>query len=160
MLPRSERDALIEKYASGPALIRQVWERVPLEARSWRPSPQRWSAHEVVCHCADSETYAAIRIRLLFGERTATIIGYDQDAWCQKLDYAKQDAELALQTIAAVRAWTAPMLRSAPEDYWHHVGTHSEVGRYSANDWLRIYSDHLDVHARQIERNIEAFEGR
>ena len=32
---------------------------VPGKALQWRPKPGEWSAHEVVCHCADAETVAA-----------------------------------------------------------------------------------------------------
>ena len=28
---------------------------------------------------------------------------------------------------------------------------------YTAAGWLRIYAEHLDVHARQILRNVEEF---
>ena len=36
---------------------------VPDSAVKWRPAPGKWSAHEVVCHCADAEMNAAARIR-------------------------------------------------------------------------------------------------
>ena len=58
------REAFLRRYAKGPLLLRNAWEAVPPEVRTWRPSADKWSAHEVVVHCADSETYAAIRIRL------------------------------------------------------------------------------------------------
>ncbi len=65
-----ERDALIEQYAQGPDELRKALARVPKEALQWRPAPGKWSAHEVVVHCADSETNAALRLRYLArGER-------------------------------------------------------------------------------------------
>ena len=44
-----------------------------------------------------------------------------------------------------------------PEDAWSRAGRHSESGPYSMEAWLRIYSDHLEGHARQIERNLDAW---
>lgn len=158
MLSRTDRNTLIARYTDGPRLLRAAWESVPDEARHWRPADKKWSAHEVVCHCADSETYAAIRIRMLFCERDAMITAYNENVWCEKLDYHALSADLALDTIEAVRAYTVPVLRAAKEDYWHHVGLHTEHGRYSAEDWLRIYAEHLEVHARQIERNVKAWQ--
>ena len=35
---------------------------------------------------------------------------------------------------------------------WSRAGTHSESGRYTAEDWLRIYADHAHNHAAQIRR--------
>ena len=31
--------------------------------------------------------------------------------------------------------------------------------RYAAEDWLSIYAEHLDGHARQIEANVTAWRG-
>jgi hypothetical protein len=155
-----ERDALIARYAAGPDLLRAALAKVPREALQWRPGPGRWSAHEVVCHCADSEANAALRIRYLAVEKDPLIVGYDQDAWAVALDYHAQPLEPALQTVVAVRANTAPLLRRLPETAWARVGRHTESGRYGAEDWLRSYADHLEKHSRQIERNLEAWHAR
>ena len=65
----AERERLIRQYAEGPARLRGALARVPEEARKWRPAPGEWSAHEIVCHCADSETNGAARIRYVVAER-------------------------------------------------------------------------------------------
>ena len=51
------------------------------------PGAGKWSVHEVVVHCADSETNAALRIRYLIAEKEPLIVGYDQDAWARVFDY-------------------------------------------------------------------------
>ncbi len=33
---------------------------------------------------------------------------------------------------------------------WEREGSHSASGRYSVDDWLRIYADHSHDHAEQI----------
>jgi DinB superfamily len=153
----ARRDALILKYAEGPARLRAAWASVPEEARQWRPAPEKWSAHEVVVHCADSETNAAQRIRYVLAEKEATIVGYDQEAWARDFDYHAHPVEVALLTVEAVRANTAALLRRLPASAWSKVGRHSEHGRYSAEDWLGIYADHVHNHASQIERNLLAW---
>jgi DinB superfamily len=156
-LDEAGRDALVSKYAEGPARLRAAWASVPEEARQWRPAPGKWSAHEVVVHCADSETNAAQRIRYVLAEKEATIIGYDQEAWARDFDYHAHPAELALTTVEAVRANTAAMLRRMPAAVWSKAGTHTEHGRYSAEDWLASYAEHVHNHASQIERNLAAW---
>jgi DinB superfamily len=151
------REALVSKYAEGPARLRAAWAMVPEGARQWRPAPGKWSAHEVVVHCADSETNAAQRIRYVLSEKEATIIGYDQEAWARDFDYHSHPVELALQTVDAVRANTAALLRRLPAAAWNKAGTHSEHGAYSAEDWLFSYAAHVHGHASQIERNLEAW---
>ena len=159
MLDAATREALIKRYEDGPRILREALAAVPSEAMKWRPAPGKWSVHEVICHCADSETNSASRIRYLVGEPRPTIIGYDQDAWAREFDYHGQSLELALTQIESVRAWTAAFIRRLPEHEWNATGTHSEMPDvpYSAETWLAIYAEHLEIHARQIRRNVEAW---
>jgi DinB superfamily len=159
-LSQSERQRLIQQYADGPSRLRTAFDAVPVEARQWRPAPGEWSAHEVICHCADSETQAASRIRVLVSEKDAIIVGYDQDAWARDFDYHRQPLDLAFAVVNAVRANTAALLHRLPEDAWQKEGRHTESGRYTAENWLRIYAEHLEVHARQIESNMAAWRAK
>ena len=153
-LSRSERDTLIAQYAAGPARLKAALATVPTEAMKWRPAPGEWSAHEIICHCADSETSAYARIRLLTAETEPTIQGYDQDRWAKTLDYHSHPLEPALATVDGVRANTAALIRRLPDEAWTRAGRHTESGRYTAEEWLKIYADHLEGHARQIEQNV------
>lgn len=154
-LSRSERDALIAQYAAGPARIRAALATVPAAAMKWRPAPGEWSAHEIVCHCADSETNSYARIRFLLSEKDPVIQGYDQEQWAKTLDYHGHPLEPALATVDGVRANTAALIRRLPDEAWARAGRHTESGRYTAEDWLKIYAEHLEGHARQIEKNVE-----
>ena len=157
LLNAEEREKLILEYEKGAALLHAAWESVPEEATKWRPAPDQWSAHEVVIHCADSETYASTRIRLLVNEKEPLIVGYDQDGWAKTFNYHAQSTDRALRTLDAVRASTAPLLRALTDADWAKEGRHTESGAYSASDWLRTYASHVTNHAKQIERNLAAF---
>jgi hypothetical protein len=153
-LDRAQREVLIQQYADGPARLRAALVSVPTPALKWRPAPTEWSAHEIVCHCADSETNAYIRIRFLAAEKSATLQGYDQETWAKVLDYHSKPLEPALAVVESVRASTAALIRVLPDEAWTRVGHHTESGRYTAEDWLQMYADHLETHARQIESNV------
>jgi DinB family protein len=155
-----EREALIARYARGPRVLRDALAAAPAAALRWRPGPQTWSAHEVVCHCADSETHAASRIRILACADEPVIQDYDQDAWARDLDYHAQPLDLALDVVAAVRAATTALLRQLPAAVWTKVGRHTASGRYTGEDWLRIYAAHLEDHARQIADTVAAWHAR
>ena len=150
----SERQQKISQYAAGPRRLKEALQRVPKEALHWRPAPNKWSVHQVVCHCADSETNAYARIRFLIAESNPTIMGYDQDRWAAALEYEDHPLEAALATVEAVRANTVPLLHKLSEEGWKREGTHTESGKYSAETWLDTYAEHLEKHARQIERNL------
>jgi hypothetical protein len=154
----AERRERIDQYERGALRLHQALHTVPDAAVKWRPGPRKWSVHEVVCHCADSEMNGAVRLRYVLAEKDPLIQGYDQDEWARVFDYHSRPLEPALAVVDAVRAHTAVLLRAVPDDWWARAGRHSESGPYSADTWLRIYSDHLEGHARQIERNLEAWE--
>ena len=155
-----ERAALIERYERGPALLKGAVSTVPRDALQWRPTPSRWSAHEIVVHCADAEVNAHARLRYLLAEREPVIQGYDQDRWAQALDYHTLPLDAALVTIEAVRANTGPLLRRMRDGDWQRLGRHTESGRYAAEDWLAIYAEHLEKHSRQIAGNVAAWTSR
>ncbi len=154
-LSRAERAALIAQYAAGAGRLTAALATGPAAAMKWRPAPGEGSAHEVVCHCADSETNSYARIRYLLAEKDPVILGYDQDQWAKTFDYHDHPLEPALATVEAVRANTAALIRRLPDAAWTREGRHTESGRYAAEDWLRTYADHLEGHARQIEKNVE-----
>ena len=156
----TEREGLIRQYAAGPARLRQALAKVPEEGRKWRPAPGEWSAHEVVCHCADSETNGAARIRYVVAEKDPVVLGYDENAWAVRFDYHSHPLETALATVDAIRANTAAVIRRLPDSVWAREGRHTESGRYTAEDWLKIYAAHLEDHAQQIEKTLAAWQAR
>ena len=159
-LTASERTALIDRYERGPAVLNAALAKIPQAAMQWRPEPGKWSAHEVIVHCADSETNAHGRIRYVLAEEKPVIQGYDQDRWAATLDYHLLPMAPALATVTAVRANTAALLRRLTDADWARVGTHTEMGRFGAEDWLQLYAEHLEIHARQLERNLAAWAKR
>jgi hypothetical protein len=159
-LRESERAALIRRYADGPSRLKASLARVPAEALQWRPKPGEWSAHEVVVHCADSETNAAARIRYVTAEPDPVVLDYNEAEWARRFDYHGHPLEPALAVVEAVRANTVVLLRQLPEEAWLRVGRHTGSGRYSAEDWLAIYAEHLEIHASQIDANVAAWRAR
>jgi hypothetical protein len=153
-----ERQDRIRRYAEGPGRLKAAWSKVPEKARQWRPGPGKWSAHEIVCHCADSEANGALRIRYVLAEKEPVIVSYDQDEWARAFDYHAHPVEVALQTVEAVRAHTTALLKRLPESAWAREGRHTEAGRYTAEQWLDIYADHVEKHSAQIERAVAAWE--
>jgi len=155
-----ERAARIERYARGPVLLKEAVQRVPEEARKWKPAPDKWSVHEIVCHCADSETNGAGRIRYVMAEKDPTVVGYDQDNWARAFDYHALPLDTALRCVEGVRAHTAALLRTVPAEYWSKAGRHTEMGPYGAEDWLRVYAEHLEKHTAQVERTYAAWKAQ
>lgn len=151
-MTHEEREQLIEKYAAGYDEVVQSLEGFPEESLSAHPLPGKWSAREIVHHLADSEMTSALRLRQLLDEENPVIHGYDQDNRAARLKYNERDIAPAFDALRGARATTVQLLALMTEDDWKREGTHTESGRYTVEDWLRIYAAHAHNHAAQIRR--------
>lgn len=148
----NERTRLIARYEDGYAAVIKSLEGFPEESLRAHPIAGKWSATEIVHHLADSETISGIRLRKLLVEDEPVIQGYDQEIYAKRLNYNSRDVGPALDALRSARANTAQLLAGMSEADWQRAGTHSESGRYSAEDWLTIYAAHAHNHAAQIQR--------
>ncbi len=146
------RNKLIAKYNSGYDEVADALKNFPTPHLTAHPFPGKWSACEIVHHLADSESTSAFRLRKLLVEECPVIQGYDQDQFAVRLRYNERDLAPALDAFRAARATTAQLLALMSEADWNREGEHTESGRYTAEDWLRIYADHAHNHAAQIRR--------
>jgi len=157
-MKREERQALIEQYKAGYDEVARSLEGFPEAHLSAHPIQGKWSAREIVQHLADSEMNSAIRLRKLLTEDAPQIQGYDQESYAERLRYNERDIAPALDALRGARSTTGQLLDAMTEEDWTRAGTHSESGRYTAEDWLQIYAAHAHNHAAQIRRLREALQ--
>jgi len=151
-----ERKELINTYADGYNEVMNALDGFPSDSLGAHPIPGKWSAREIVHHLGDSESFSGARLRKLLIEENAVIQGYDQDEYASKLRYNERDMAPALDAFRSARESTLQLLQLMTEDDWQRVGSHTESGRYSTEDWLKIYAAHAHNHASQIRRLREA----
>jgi len=153
-----ERNVLIKQYAEGYDEVIRALDNFPAESLGVHPIPGKWSAREIVHHLGDSETTSAIRIRQLLTQDDPLIQGYDQDHYATRLRYNERDMAPALEAFRYARETTMQLLPQLSPDDWQRAGTHTESGRYTLEDWLRIYAAHAHNHAAQITRLRDALD--
>ena len=132
--------------------MRAASGKVPPEALKWRPAEGKWSAHEVVCHCADSETnaYAAHPVSR-WPSPNPTILGYDEAQWARTFDYHAAPARACARDRRGGpgehrRRCSAPVDRGTPG---RPTGTHTESGPlHRPRTGSKIYAEHLEKHSR------------
>jgi DinB superfamily len=147
-----ERQTLIATYAAGYDEVMDALKGFPDESLGAHLIHGKWSAREIVHHLGDSESFSAARIRKLLVEDNAVIQGYDQDEYATKLHYNERDMAPALEAFRWARESTTQLLGLMTDAEWQHEGTHTESGRYTVEDWLKIYAAHAHNHAAQIRR--------
>jgi hypothetical protein len=149
---REQREDGIARYAAGADEVAASLAGFPAERWTVRPFPGKWTAAEIVHHLADSESTAALRLRRLVAEDLPVIHGYDQERFAVRLRYNDRPIGPALDAFRAARSTSVPILQSLTDDEWLREGWHSEMGRYTPERWLAIYSVHAHDHAQQIAR--------
>jgi DinB family protein len=152
-----ERSGLIEKYAAGYDQVVAALDGFTGDGLSAHPLAGKWSAREIVQHLADSEMTGAIRLRRLLVEEKPIIGAYDENLFAQRLNYNQREMAPALAAFHAARLTTLQLLEAMTEEDWQREGTHTDSGRYTAEDWLRIYAAHAHNHADQIRNLRKAF---
>ena len=145
-----ERQDLIAQYKTGYEEVIGSLKDFPANSLTAHPIAGKWSAREIVHHLADSETVSGIRLRRLLVEDHPVIQGYDQDKYASQLNYNERDMAPALEAFHAARANTAQLIDRMNDEDWKREGSHTESGRYTVEDWLKIYAAHAHNHATQI----------
>ena len=148
-MERDERDLLIAQYKDGYRAVAEALLKITPEELDASPAPGKWTARQIVHHLGDSEMAAAVRFRMLIAEDRPAIKGYNQDRYAERLHYDRSP-EASLELFRAARAATAELMACLSEAEWLREGTHSEVGQFGVDTWLRIYAPHAHRHADQI----------
>lgn len=153
-------EQLIREYAKGCERLQQAISGLSAEELAYKPSPDKWSIHEIVVHLADAETVGAQRMKKVLAEERPLLTGYDQDAWATRLDYAALDTAKYLQLFGLLRESMIPVLSRAQEADWEREGIHEEAGPLTLLQLLGRYVDHVGQHLGQIERVRAAYEAQ
>jgi hypothetical protein len=145
-----ERARLIKRYREGHSVVKEALSGITPEELD-RSASGEWTPRQIAHHLADSEMMSAIRIRRLLTEDEPVIHAYDEAAFARKLT-ADRPIEPSLEAMRWARETCSQLLERMTEADWRKVGTHTESGPYSAEDWLTIYAAHAHDHAEQIKR--------
>jgi len=155
-MDKETRQKLVDAYKDGYRVVSEALSGATDEELDTSPGKGKWTTRQIVHHLADSEMTSAIRLRLLIADPRPAIVGYDQDAFAEKLYYADRPIEASLDAFKAARRSTAEILDRLSEAEWLREGTHTEHGRYSVYKWLELYAAHAHGHADQILVALEA----
>ncbi len=154
-MDKTERSEKMELYGRGFSLLEAALAEAPQEAMKFKPVPNEWSIHEIIIHIADSESNAALRARKLIVEPGGVLMGYDQDAWADTLNYHEHNFEDALEVTRLARKTTYELLKRQPDEVFTHSIIHPEYeAPYTFEQWINIYSAHIPGHIEQIKNNM------
>lgn len=143
---------LLERFRRGGELVAMATTGAAGPELDFVPAPGKWTIRQILCHLADSEIVGADRLRRVIAEENPTLVSFDQDAWARNLDYGKRKLSQAVETFRRIRTENFELIKDLPEPAWERAGTHSERGRITLLDLLRIYAEHAENHVVQLRQ--------
>jgi hypothetical protein len=152
----------ILSYASGLDPLK-IMESTPEKLKSYfsdatpetwkrKTANNGWTAGDIFAHFGEGELVGATRIRMIAGSDGIPIQAFDQDAWTANAGYLSSNPQQALELFTVVRNANLAFLKSLPSDYWQHYGMHSERGKETLEDVVRMYCGHDLNHLRQLDK--------
>lgn len=157
------RAELIRRYLeTGKALDRLVQQGYPAGLIDFVPSVDgAWSIREHIVHVLDADLMAFHRLRYAIAEPGTTVPLWDEEAWQSRLGYAKQNVTASVSLFRMLRSLTAAMLEGIDRQTWEGAwSVHPVRGRMTLNDWLSLYSGHVEAHLEYVARNEAAWEAQ
>jgi len=116
----------------------------------------KWTIKQILHHLADSESVLYDRIRRVIANPNQVIWAFDQDAWCDQLDYNSLPLPVNEALFLAVRnAIIVTAQRFYNEKHWNKEFVHSESGIRTLKEEFEKVAWHCDQHIRQIEQALD-----
>lgn len=141
----------IQSQRKAPKRIKKLLRGLSEKQLATRPAPGKWSIKEVIAHLADGEVIIGSRVRFVAAMERPAILGYDQDAFVERLGIENVKTSELFEAFAAVRAANVAFLQRMPESALQRVGLHSERGEETIETMLVMYAGHDHIHEEQIE---------
>jgi len=117
----------------------------------WKPSPDRWSAVEVLCHLADEEREDfRLRLDLLLHRPEEPWPPIDPEGWVTERRYAARDPQEALDDFIGERERSITWLRGLESLDLDISRPHPIAGTLRAGDLLLSWVNHDLLHLRQL----------
>jgi len=158
-MTRDERRQMVESFGRSPALLSSVLRQLPKKMWLYKPSPERWSIHEVIVHLADSEASSYVRCRHLIAEPGRAMPEFDPARWAGTLGYFHQSTRESIELIRRLRKMTYSLLITLPDPVWLHTLQHPQEGELCLENWIERQERHIPHHIEQIKDNYRAWIG-
>jgi len=128
---------------------------VPAEKLSQRPTPEKWSAGEVLAHLAEAEITSSWRYRQMLEHDGCSLPGYDQNLWNRLGAYDARNPQDSLTQFRLLREANLQMFDKLTPEEWEKRGIHLERGPMTVRDLAVQIAGHDINHLAQVKAILE-----
>jgi hypothetical protein len=147
---------LIERFLADATVPAEAIRGLTTQELNAFPVPGTWSIQQVVLHLMDSDLIASDRMKRVIAEEAPSLLGYDETAFSKHLFYETLDPQLACEIFRLNRQMTGAILRKLPDATFARAGMHSERGRETLEELVKIYVDHVPHHLKFVKEKRKA----
>jgi hypothetical protein len=144
----------LERFAAHGKDMQEVLSTIP-EAHRYTMVDGGWSAAYVIHHMADGELHFASRYLHAIGDVNPNIQPFDEEAYPERVNYAKRKVKTSLAAIVGIRTMVAEILANATDADWNQVSNHPELGPVTLSELFEKADGHIVGHTQQL-REISA----
>ena len=140
--------------AASPERIREFTAGLSSVQLQTRPSPDEWSANEVLAHiraCADTRGGS---IPMILAADRPTFRAVNPLTWIKSTDYLELDFGTSFRAFARQRAGLMALLRSLPSKDWSRWAIVTGAGK-PLRRTVHFYAEWVAVHERPHMRQIQ-----
>ena len=131
------------------------------EALQTRPSPDEWSANEVLAHLRASADVWGNCIEAILSEQRPTLRAINPRSWIEQTNYLDLEFKPSLGTFAKQRAELLAVLSPLPREAWERSATVTGAGKVlsrTALFYAQWLASHERPHVKQIERIVKSLQ--
>jgi hypothetical protein len=144
----------LDRFAAHGKEFQEVLSTIP-EAHRYTMVDGGWSAAYVVHHVADGELHFASRYLHAIGDISPSIQPFDEEAYPERVNYAKRQVKTSLAAIVGIRAMVSEVFTNATDADWDKLSNHPELGPITLSELFEKADSHLVGHTQQL-RDISA----
>lgn len=128
---------------------------LPLDDLDKRYAPGKWTIRQILHHLADAETILYERIRRVISGPQQVLWVFDQDRFCEQLNYDKFPLEINKDIFNVTRRAMIYVLEQHYDDKKDLTFIHSKTGKRTLGDEFEKVAWHNEHHLNQIRQALK-----
>jgi hypothetical protein len=155
-------EQVLTMLAAGPSRIAALTADMPPTLLQARPTPDEWSANEVLAHLRACGEMWGKYIMAMLAEDRPTLRTINPRTWIKSTDYLEQAFQPSFQAFATQRAELLAVLESSPPEGWLRGATMRGAGKTlerTVLSYAQSLASHERLHIKQIERIVSTLRG-